>query len=63
MNILDFIGCGNMFCGGFLVGWYKIWNLLIVVLWGSVLVSFSKLFFLYFYVFCNFFCFFVLNYF
>ena len=40
---IDPTGCGNTFCGGFLVGWYKTRNLLTAALWGSVSASFSKL--------------------
>jgi len=45
MNVkdaLDPTGCGNTFCGGFLVGWYRTRNLLTAALWGSVSASFSK---------------------
>ena len=39
---IDPTGCGNTFCGGFLVGWYKTRNILTAALWGSVSASFSK---------------------
>lgn len=45
MNVkdaLDPTGCGNTFCGGFLVGWYRTRDLLTAALWGSVSASFSK---------------------
>lgn len=38
--IVDPTGCGNSFCGGFLVGWNKTRNLLTAGLWGSVSASF-----------------------
>jgi fructose-1-phosphate kinase PfkB-like protein len=41
-DAIDPTGCGNTFCGGFLVGWYKTRNLLTAALWGSVSASFSK---------------------
>lgn len=44
-EILDPTGCGNTFCGGFLVGWYKTRNLLTAALWGSISASFSKCYF------------------
>jgi len=40
--VVDPTGCGNSFCGGFLVGWYKTRNLVTAGLWGSVSASFSK---------------------
>jgi hypothetical protein len=37
---IDPTGCGNTFCGGFLVGWYRTRDLLTAALWGSVSASF-----------------------
>lgn len=38
--LVDPTGCGNAFCGAFLLGWYKTRNLLIAALWGSTSASF-----------------------
>eukprot|EP00250_Pteridium_aquilinum_P035740 c987_g1_i2 orf=494-955(+) len=37
---IDPTGCGNTFCGGFAVGWWKTRNLLTAGLWGSISASF-----------------------
>lgn len=39
-NVVDPTGCGNAFCGAFLIGWWKTRDLLIAGLWGSVAASF-----------------------
>lgn len=39
-NVVDPTGCGNTFCGAFLIGWWKTRDLLIAGLWGSVAASF-----------------------
>lgn len=36
----DPTGCGNTFCGGFAVGWWKTRNVLLAGLWGSISASF-----------------------
>lgn len=40
--VKDPTGCGNAFCGGFLVGWLEHRDLLTGALYGSVAASFSK---------------------
>ena len=41
-DVVDPIGCGNTFCGAFLIGYWKTQDLLIAGLWGSIAASFSK---------------------
>ncbi|XP_024545143.1 uncharacterized protein C16C9.01c [Selaginella moellendorffii] len=40
-RVVDPTGCGNTFCGGFLIGWWKTRDLLKAAVWGSVSASFS----------------------
>eukprot|EP00252_Welwitschia_mirabilis_P028019 TRINITY_DN9924_c0_g1_i1.p1 TRINITY_DN9924_c0_g1~~TRINITY_DN9924_c0_g1_i1.p1 ORF type:complete len:271 (+),score=63.27 TRINITY_DN9924_c0_g1_i1:69-881(+) len=40
-NVKDPTGCGNTFCGAFLLGWWKTQDLLVAGLWGSVAASFD----------------------
>eukprot|EP00897_Mesotaenium_endlicherianum_P006241 jgi/Mesen1/5645/ME000286S04855 len=42
LGVVDPTGCGNAFCGGFLVGWLETDDLLTAGLYGSVAASFSK---------------------
>ena len=39
---VDPTGCGNAFCGGFAIGWWKTRNLLTAGLYGTVSASISK---------------------
>eukprot|EP01018_Ginkgo_biloba_P039345 Gb_39076 [translate_table: standard] len=42
-DIMDPTGCGNTFCGGFIIGWWKTRDLLTAGLWGSIAASIKAL--------------------
>ena len=41
-HVVDPTGCGNAFCGGFAIGWWKTRNLLTAGLYGTISASISK---------------------